>query len=132
MKMDELPQFFNVLNGEMSIVGPRPEAKKIVDDAYTEWMLETLQVKPGITSPGAIYYYAKGEKLISNQDPENSYLNTILVPKLAIERAYIDRANFFTDLIIIFQTVRAIFAKIFKFEIPLPTQDIHNGNKWSN
>ena len=94
MKIDELPQFINVLIGEMSVVGPRPEAKKIVESAYTNWVLETLQVKPDITSPGAIFYYAKGEKLISDLEPEKSYLNSILVPKLAIERSYIDRANF--------------------------------------
>lgn len=131
MKIDELPQFLNVVIGDMSIVGPRPEAKKIVDEAYTDWMMETLKVKPGITSPGAIFYYAKGENLISNIDPEKSYLKYILVPKLAVERSYINRANFKTDLIVIFQTAWAILAKIFKFKISLPETDIENGKKWS-
>ena len=71
-KIDELPQLWNVFIGNMSIVGPRPEDPKIVGRYYTNWMKETLSVRPGITSPGAIFYYAKCEELITESDPEGS------------------------------------------------------------
>ena len=68
-RSDELPQFLNVLRGDMSVVGPRPEDPKIVRDHYTGWMMETLAVRPGITSPGAVFYYACAEDLVDPDDP---------------------------------------------------------------
>lgn len=107
-KIDELPQFLNVLKGDLSVVGPRPEDPKIVDAHYTDWMKETLDVLPGITSPGAIYYYGFGERLVDPEAPEQSYVERILPAKLAVDRAYIERANFWNDLVVVLHTGLAV------------------------
>jgi lipopolysaccharide/colanic/teichoic acid biosynthesis glycosyltransferase len=125
LKVDELPQMLNVLKGEMSIVGPRPEDPRIVRDHYTvPWMLETLKVCPGITSPGAVFYYTQGEKLIDPDDPETSYVKRLLEPKLAIERAYLDRATLRGDLVSILRTIVAIIAAAFDANLNLSQHDI--------
>lgn len=108
LKLDELPQFLNVLKGDMSIVGPRPEDPKIVAEHYTDWMRETLRVRPGITSPGAILYYTWGENLVDPQRPEESYAERLLPIKLAVERAYIERATFLSDIEVMIVTTIAI------------------------
>lgn len=103
-KIDELPQFWNVLTGQMSIVGPRPESVAIVRDHYTDWMKETLRVRPGVTSPGSIFGYTHGDRLLDDADPEGSYLTRLLAPKLAIERAYLDHANVWHDIGVMLRT----------------------------
>lgn len=112
VKIDELPQFVNILRGEMSIVGPRPEDMRIVDEHYTDWMRETLRVRPGVTSFGAIFGYTQGDALLDPADPEGSYIARQMPVKLAIERAYLDRATLLTDIGVCFQTVGAIGAVI--------------------
>ena len=112
LKLDELPQFVNVFVGDMSVVGPRPEDPKIVSQHYNDWMRETLRVRPGITSPGAVFYYVYAETLIDRDKPEESYVEKLLPAKLAVERAYLDRATFWSDLHIMFQTASAILAQI--------------------
>src|SRR5690606_34349615 len=97
-KLDELPQLLNVLSGEMSIVGPRPESVAIVREHYVPWMKETLLARPGITSPGAIFGYTHGEAMLDAADPEGSYVKAQLIPKLAIERAYMERATVLRDV----------------------------------
>ncbi len=122
-KIDELPQLINVLRGDMSLVGPRPESVGIVRDHYTDWMKETLSVRPGITSPGAIFGYTHGNAYLDDADPEGSYLANLLGPKLAIERAYIDRANIFRDLSVRFRTAFAVLAIAFgKRHFALPAE----------
>ena len=108
LKLDELPQFWNVLAGDMSIVGPRPESLAIVESQYAPWMMETLAVRPGITSPGAIFGYTHADALLDPADPEGSYVAHVLGPKLAIERAYIERATFFSDLAVMLRTAWTI------------------------
>lgn len=130
LKIDEFPQFINVLKGDMSVVGPRPEDPRIVANHYTDWMLETLDLRPGITSPGAIFYYADGENLVTQADPEGSYVTQILAPKLAIERAYIARATWFSDLVCIGHTALAIFGKATGWRIPPMAQDLRMARKW--
>ena len=110
-KIDELPQLWNVLVGEMSFVGPRPEAVDIVERHYTGWMKETLRVRPGITSPGAVFGYRFGNRLLDDADPEGSYLVRMLAPKLAIERAYIDKASLVYDFTVINRTAWAIICE---------------------
>ena len=107
-KIDELPQLWNVLVGDMSFVGPRPEAVGIVREHYTDWMMRTLAVRPGITSPGAIFYYTRGDALLDDSDPEGSYLRNLLAPKLAIELAYIERQNLLSDIGVIVRTLWTI------------------------
>ena len=123
-KLDELPQFINVLIGDMAIVGPRPEAPSIVEHSYTNWMMETLDVRPGITSPGALYYYAYGEHLVDVSHPEKSYVEKLLPPKIAIDRAYIDRATVFSDIVEIGKTGLAILGQIIGFKVLPSARDV--------
>jgi lipopolysaccharide/colanic/teichoic acid biosynthesis glycosyltransferase len=109
-KIDELPQLFNVLRGDMSIVGPRPEDPTIVREHYASADLETLGVRPGLASPGSIYQYTSGEKLLTGDDPEGRYVDKLLRTKLAIDRVYIRRATLRHDLAVIGRTLWTIGA----------------------
>lgn len=112
-KIDELPQFWNVLRGDMSIVGPRPEDPQIVKDHYTGWMRKTLDVRPGITSPGAIFGYLQGDSLLKGHEPERAYIARLLPEKLRIELDYVENRSFWADIGIIFATARAILYTLF-------------------
>lgn len=103
-KIDELPQFIDVIRGDLSIVGPRPEDPKIVDLHYTPWMKETLQIKPGITSPGALWGYTKMEEFLEGGDPEKAYVERVLPHKLALEYVYAKRSNIKYDLSLMWRT----------------------------
>jgi len=107
-KIDELPQFWNVLIGDMSIVGPRPEDPQIVADHYTGWMQETLETRPGITSPGAVVGYLEGDGYLLGDDVERAYAANLLPKKLMIELEYLRRASFRKDIGVIYQTALAI------------------------
>ena len=129
-KIDELPQFLNVLSGDMSVVGPRPEDPKIVAQHYTDWMHETLSVRPGLTSPGAIFYYAYGDRLIDPADPEGTYVARMLAPKLAIERAYLDRATLVGDLRVILGTVAAVIGQAMGRPLHLSARNRQGAEAW--
>lgn len=131
LKIDELPQFWNILNGNMSLVGPRPEAPDIVEKYYTDWMRETLLIPPGVTSPGAVYNYLMADTLLDDSDPEGSYARNLLPPKLALERAYIERANFFSDLGYVVLTAWAIVAHVRGRGVHLPKVDVTNARHWA-
>jgi lipopolysaccharide/colanic/teichoic acid biosynthesis glycosyltransferase len=131
LKLDELPQLFNILRGDMSVVGPRPEDPLIVDQYYNQWMKETLAVRPGVTSPGAIYGYIYGDSLLEPTDPEGSYVRYLLQPKLALERAYLSRAGFFSDLAYIFLTAWAIVASVAHLGVVLPSVDVRSARRWA-
>ncbi len=131
LKIDELPQFWNILSGDMSLVGPRPEDPKIVEHHYTAWMRETLEVPPGVTSPGAVYGYVFGDDLLDAEDPEGSYVSKLMPPKLALERAYLDRAGFLSDLHYIVMTASAILLSIFRRKVRLPDIDIRAASRWA-
>ncbi len=131
LKVDELPQFWNILNGNMSLVGPRPEAPDIVEKHYSDWMHETLQIRPGVTSPGAIYNYLMADTLLDDSDPEGTYVRNLLPPKLALERAYLERASFFSDLTYIVLTAWAIMAHVLRRDVRLPEADIKNARRWA-
>lgn len=131
LKIDELPQFWNILLGDMSLVGPRPEDPKIVERDYTGWMRETLSVAPGVTSPGAVYGYLFGEALLDGNDPEGSYARYLLPPKLALERAYLERANLFSDLYYVALTAWAICAHVLGRKVRLPQTDIVTARRWA-
>lgn len=103
-KLDELPQLFNVLKGDMSFVGPRPEVRKYVD-LYTEEQMRVLSVRPGITSPASIKYRNENDILAREDDPEKYYIDVIMQYKLAIELDYIDHQSMITDIKLIFQTI---------------------------
>jgi len=109
-KIDELPQLFNILLGDMSIVGPRPEDPAIVQEHYSSPDLETLGVRPGLASPGSLYQFTAGDKMLLADDPEAHYVDKLLKTKLALDRVYIRRASLRSDLTIIGRTLWAIGA----------------------
>lgn len=111
LKIDELPQLWNVLKGEMSIVGPRPEDPKIVRDHYSTADMETLQVRPGLTSPGSIYNYTHGENLIDVDSPERCYVDRLLPIKLELERTYIRKSSLAYDIRLILRTISVLFRR---------------------
>lgn len=108
LKIDELPQLYDVLRGAMSLVGPRPEDPKIVCEHYTPEQWETLAVRPGLASPGSIYNYTHGEKLIGPSDPERDYVEKLLPLKLALDLVYVREASFCYDLQVIFRSIGVI------------------------
>jgi lipopolysaccharide/colanic/teichoic acid biosynthesis glycosyltransferase len=109
-KIDELPQLFNVLRGDMAIVGPRPEDPTIVRQHYSSADLETLGVRPGLASPGSIYQYTSGDHLLTGADPEAHYVDKLLKTKLALDRVYIRHASLRRDFAIIGRTLLTIGA----------------------
>lgn len=107
-KLDELPQLFNVLVGNMSFVGPRPEVRKYVL-LYTAQQLKVFTLKPGITDYASILYVNENEVLARSADPESDYINTIMPAKLQLNLKYISEQSFITDLKILYCTVTKIF-----------------------
>jgi lipopolysaccharide/colanic/teichoic acid biosynthesis glycosyltransferase len=108
-KIDELPQLFNVLLGQMSLVGPRPEVSEFVNQ-YTETQREVLNVRPGITGPSANVY--EEELLASRRHKEEFYLMTVLPAKLAIDFRYCETIAFSSDLRILFQTFAKLLTRV--------------------
>ena len=106
-KLDELPQLFNVLWGEMSFVGPRPEVKKYTD-LYTKEQQKVLQVRPGITDYASIKYRNENDLLSASEDPEKLYIEEIMPEKLNLNLKYINDNTVFKDIKIIFDTFHAI------------------------
>lgn len=103
-KIDELPQLFNVLKGDMSFVGPRPEVRRYVD-LYSEEQMKVLSVRPGITDPASIKYRNENDILSSESNPEEYYIQHIMPDKLKINIDYINNRTFIKDIKIIFQTI---------------------------
>ena len=109
-KLDELPQSINVLRGEMSFVGPRPEVRHYVD-MYTEKEKALLSLKPGITDWASLWNNDEGALLAAGSDPEKTYLETIRPEKIRLQLKYLEEHSFLTDLRIIALTIRALFAR---------------------
>lgn len=103
-KLDELPQLFNVLIGDMSIVGPRPEVRKYVD-MYTPEQKRVLSIRPGITDWASIQYRDENIILEKATDPEKDYVNIIIPDKIKYNLIYIEKYNVLEYLKIIFMTV---------------------------
>jgi lipopolysaccharide/colanic/teichoic acid biosynthesis glycosyltransferase len=106
-KIDELPQLINVLIGNMSLVGPRPEVRKYVD-LYTVEQMNVLSVKPGITDYASIEYSNENEILGKAEDPEKTYIEEIMPAKLKMNLRYIEQQGIATDVKIIFATLAKI------------------------
>jgi lipopolysaccharide/colanic/teichoic acid biosynthesis glycosyltransferase len=106
-KIDELPQLLNVLLGDMSLVGPRPEVRKYVD-LYNDEQKQVLTVKPGITDYASIEYSNENELLGKAENPEQVYINEIMPDKLKLNLKYIAEQSMATDLKIIFKTIGKI------------------------
>ena len=103
-KFDEFPQLINVLKGEMSIVGPRPEVPKYVK-LYTDEQKKVLRVRPGLTDYASLEYFKESELLAQSDDPERTYINEIMPAKLALNQRYITEKSLSTDLKLIFKTL---------------------------
>ncbi|NLZ35844.1 MAG: sugar transferase [Clostridiales bacterium] len=103
-KIDELPQLFNVLKGDMSLVGPRPEVPKYVE-LYTEEERRVLEVRPGITDLASIRYRDENDILGKVENPEEYYIKVIMKDKLKLNLEYIEKSNVFYDIYLIIKTI---------------------------
>jgi lipopolysaccharide/colanic/teichoic acid biosynthesis glycosyltransferase len=122
-KIDELPQLVNILRGEMSLVGPRPEDPELVARCYAPLHRETLAVRPGLSSPGSLYHDTHGERLLAGGDAEARYVSTLLPVKLAIDLVYVRRAGPVYDLAIMGRTVAIICGRLLgRREFPEPPE----------
>jgi len=106
-KLDELPQLINVLKGEMSFVGPRPEVPSEVA-TYNEEERKILSVRPGITDWASLTYHNEGEILKGAEDPHQAYREKIRPGKIKLAIKYVDKQSFFIDLRIIMDTLRTL------------------------
>ncbi len=104
-KLDEFPQFINVLIGEMSVVGPRPEVQEYVD-LYTPEQREVLSVKPGITDYASLEYFKENELLGQSENPRETYIREIMPAKIALNKKYIANPTLGQDLKIMWLTFR--------------------------
>jgi len=107
-KIDEFPQLLNILKGEMSFVGPRPEVRKYVD-LYNDEQMSVLSVKQGLTDYASLEYIKENEILEQYDNPEEVYIEKIMPEKLALNIKYIKDKGFFTDLKIMLKTIQKIF-----------------------
>lgn len=107
-KLDELPQLIDVLVGDMSFVGPRPEVPRYVDMYPSASRDLVLSVRPGITDPASIQFRAESEQLSKAKDPEREYVENILPVKIELYQQYVRSRTFLGDIFIIFKTFKVI------------------------
>ena len=104
LKFDELPQLFNVLRGEMSLVGPRPEVPKYIA-LYDASQHRVLDLRPGITDPASIEYRDEDERLALATDPERMYVRAIMPAKICLNLEYAEGATVWSDFVVILETL---------------------------
>ena len=109
-KLDEFPQLINILKGDMSFVGPRPEVKKYVD-LYTEEQRKILSVRPGMTSLASIEFINENEILGKSDNPEYTYMHEIIPTKLNLDIEYVTNWHLRLDMIILFRTIKKLVGK---------------------
>ena len=102
-KLDELPQLINVLTGDMSLVGPRPEVRHYVD-YWTPEQMHVLDVRPGITDPASIKFRNESELMAQVEDPERYYVEVIMQEKIKLYLEYVEKQGFWYDLGLILKT----------------------------
>jgi lipopolysaccharide/colanic/teichoic acid biosynthesis glycosyltransferase len=107
-KLDELPQLMNVLFGEMSFVGPRPEVTKYVS-MYTPQQRRVLELTPGLTDLASIKYRRESELLDLSSDPERTYIEEIMPEKIRINLEYRAKSSVLADISVILNTLRLVF-----------------------
>lgn len=110
LKLDELPQLFNVLSGDMSFVGPRPEVQKFVD-MYTEEEKIILSLRPGITDWASLWNPDEGSVLAGSKDPDGDYLRLIRPQKIRYQLKYAREHNLWVDICIIAETAWLVLEK---------------------
>ena len=108
-KLDELPQLWNVLRGDMSLVGPRPEVRAWVEAFPAHWS-QVLTVRPGITDPASIEFRNEEELLAAAPNPEDFYRTVVLPRKLELYERYVANHTLGGDIVLLFKTVRAVFS----------------------
>lgn len=106
-KIDELPQLINVLLGQMSFVGPRPEVPHYVE-MYDDYQRNILRIKPGITELASIVYRDENDLLAVSDDPEKTYIEDIMPKKIELNMQYMQKMNVFYDIKLIFATFAAV------------------------
>jgi len=116
-KINELPQLWNVLIGDMSFVGPRPEDVEIAEEWPEDAQKEILSVRPGITSPASILYHDE-EALLSASNVMGEYFKSILPDKMRLDRLYVRNHSFFADLDVIFWTLAILLPRLVRMRIP--------------
>ncbi len=109
-KLNELPQLWNVLKGDMSLVGPRPEVPQLVDKWPENIRQEILSVRPGITSPASVLYFNE-EHLLSSEHLMDTYLGVILPDKLRLDQRYVHDRSFMMDVNIVLWTLGIVFVR---------------------
>jgi lipopolysaccharide/colanic/teichoic acid biosynthesis glycosyltransferase len=125
-KLDEIPQLLNVLKGDMSLVGPRPEVEKYIA-YYAPDERKVLRVKPGITDLASIYFFNENELLAQSKDPENFYIHEILPLKLELNQIFIEKPKLNTYFSIIRKTIQMTFhPNIKKNAIPITKKEFIN------
>lgn len=110
LKLDELPQFVNVLLGDMTLIGPRPETPRYVS-RYESWMKEILCFKPGLVDPASLEFKDEPERLAESDDPEELYMTKLLPEKLRISLDYQKSRTFMTDLKVILRTISIMLGR---------------------
>jgi lipopolysaccharide/colanic/teichoic acid biosynthesis glycosyltransferase len=103
LKLDEFPQFMNVLGGSMSIVGPRPEVQEYVN-MYTEKQMEILTIKPGITDYASLEYFKENEMLGKSDNPQKTYIEEVMPAKIELNRKYMENPGVGQDIKIMWRT----------------------------
>lgn len=109
-KIDEFPQLINILKGDMSLVGPRPEVRKYVD-LYNAEQMKVLSVRPGLTDYSSLFYINESELLRKSDNPEQTYIEEIMPAKLELCKKYINEKSLLTDIKILFHTLKKILRK---------------------
>jgi len=108
-QLDELPQLINIIKGEISLVGPRPEVKIYVDMIREEERNKILSIKPGMTDLASLWNFHEGEVLKGSLDPEKTYIEKIRPKKIRLQLEYVKNRSFLLDLKIIIKTILKIF-----------------------
>lgn len=127
-KLDEVPQLWNILRGEMSLVGPRPESLSIVEEHFTPQYLEALSIRPGLTCTGTVYYYVYQEHLQppAGMGPEEFYVRYLLDAKMSADLHYVHHRGWLYDVRLLWQTAWVMGLKVsgiaprWQPPIPLP------------
>ena len=124
-KIDEMPQVVNVLKGEMSVVGPRPEDKENADKVYVGEFVHILDVKPGLTSTASLYDYTHGEKF----EDEESYEKEFMPKKLKLELYYVNHRSFWYDIVLVLRTACLIVLKSCGKNVFEEPKELNNNGK---